>query len=764
MTDTPTALSSALSPHVHGPAPRPADLLRALLREVLRRHDTFTLSGEVSDDLAPVEGLASSEPRTDTTAKPMSPLKAAFARLPLGQPLADTMTPEEIAAALARGDDPYAADMMGNDTPVQALPVRDLRAACALVQAFGTTAELEALTAPGAVTLITLPLRADRDTLYAALADILPSYLRLAGVPGDAEAKLTLFRPEEEGETVPAKRKLDRPWSGQTARPGDKLDEEISHGRPILLIAAGRDDLSVSARAVLTRELAWSATTADDVVESLRATHSVTGQLAEVAIRAALPAPEALAALPAPLWQRALSDASPLRAARSLAAFYDALPRPTGPTLDDLCGQPRVHALLGGLVDDLDAWRTGTLPWGEMASSALLCGPPGTGKTLAAGALAGSAGAHLVATSYADCQRAGHLGDYLAAMADRVEEAIANVPSIFFIDEIDSFATRDGSSGTNSRYMNSVVNGLLEHLSRLHATPGVLVIAATNHPSRIDPAITRAGRFDRHVHLTHPDRAGIDAILRGHLGPRLGSLDPGLVVDRLVGTSGAEIAATARMALGYARRQGRALTLDDLWDAAGEVAPAQSASDLHAIAVHEAGHIVAAAHLGLALPGSARITPRGGEVEVGTPARVTRRTAEARLAALMAGRAAERLLLDDVGNGAGIGRGSDLDVATGLALRLETEWGLGDHPPLHTPVDRERRLLMPAWLRSRVEEHLVLAETRATEIVEEYRAQVEHIATVLLAERELDGGQLADLTGPCRPGGQRRFLTSNMLH
>lgn len=761
MIDTVQAPSSALSPHV--PTTRTtADLLRATLREVLRRNDTFTTVGEISTDLAPIEDLVPVAERSDPSTRPMSPLRAAFARLPLGQPIADGMTPDEIDAAIARGDDPWAADVMGQDSPVQALPVDDLRAACGLVRAFGDTDEFEALTAPGAVTLITLPLRARREALFMSLSDILPSWLRLTGLPDDVGSKLTLFRPEDDGTTA-VKRQKDRS-RGDSAWLHNRLDDAIGHGHPILLVGAGRGDLSVSARAVLTRELAWTGTTTEDVVEILRATHSMTGQLAEEAIRTALPSPKALTALPLPLWQRALSDPSPLRAARSLALFCDALPLPAGPTLDNLHGQPRAHALLAGLADDLDAWRSGTLPWTEMSSSVLLCGPPGIGKTLAAGALAGSSRAHFVSTSFADCQRAGHLGDYLAAMADRVEEAITNVPSVFFLDEIDSFAKRESVSGTNARYMNSVVNGLLEHLSRLQATPGVLIVAATNHPDRIDPAITRAGRFDRHVQLTHPDRAGIDAILRSHLGNWIGSLDPRLVVDQLVGTTGAEVAAVARMAHGHARRRGRPVTLDDLWDAANEVAPGHGSSDLHAIAVHEAGHIVVAAHLGLALPGSTRITPRGGEVEVGSPARVTRDSLEARLAALMAGRAAERLVLGDVSNGAGIGEGSDLDVATGLAQRLEVEWGLGDHAPLYAPMERERRHLMPAWLRTRLEEHLTRAEARADNIVAAYRPEVDRIAAALLAERELDATRLAELADPCRPDGQQRILLSAVPH
>lgn len=152
-------------------------------------------------------------------------------------------------------------------------------------------------------------------------------------------------------------------------------------------------------------------------------------------------------------------------------------------------------------------------------------GPLGNGKTMFAAALAGSAEAHIVATSYADCQKAGHLGDYLRAMSEYVDEAIARAPSVFFIDELDSYARRTGGIERGDRYMSSVVNDLLEQLTRLNDCPGVLIVAATNFPGQVDPAITRAGRFDLHLEVGPPDRAGIDSILRAHLGDRLGTVD-----------------------------------------------------------------------------------------------------------------------------------------------------------------------------------------------------------------------------------------------
>lgn len=288
----------------------------------------------------------------------------------------------------------------------------------------------------------------------------------------------------------------------------------------------------------------------------LRITHSETGALAETELQAALPPSNALAQLAAPLWDRAWTERTTILVARMLANLCSRLPRPDFLTLADGHGLPGETAELQGLVRDLLDWQAGRVEWSDVASGFLLTVPPGNGKTMIAAALAGSARAALVVTSYAGCQRAEYLADYLLAMSERVEEAIAWVPSVFFVDELDCFVTRTGGTERGDRHMTSGVNALFEQLTRLSATPGILVVAATNHPDRIDPVLIRAGRSDTHLRIDHPDRAGIGAILRDHLGGRLGAVDPEPVVDRLVGVSSAAVAVVARTALGHARRAG----------------------------------------------------------------------------------------------------------------------------------------------------------------------------------------------------------------
>ena len=739
MTDPTLALSSALSSR--------ARILRASLRDLVLRHAALAAS---EDD--PIDGLSVDElerciDAADRASPPPIPLAISMAHTGCVPPLAGEMSPEQIAASLARGDDPYAAGIDG--AALLATPsAADLLAVCRLARLFDSPEAIEAATAPGAITVVTVPTREARKAAMEDVSELLSAFLRTGALTvglkaPDADMIPRILRADDEPVQLARGPRRPRPSA-------ERLDDLVGAGTPALVIVGEPHDLTPAARAVAGRKVGWPRLGTTDVIELLRATHSTTGQLAEGAVRAALPDEGMLDALPQALWQRVLPEASPLRVARRLAAFAAAMPKSDSPTLADLHGQPTVRDALEGLAADLRAWAEGRLDWSGVSPSLLLAGPPGTGKTVAAACLAGSAGATLVSTSYAECQRYGHLGDYLAAMSDKVEEAVAKAPSVFFLDELDSFASRDPRD-RSGRYMTSVVNGLLEHLSRLHATPGVAIIAATNHPGRVDPAVTRAGRFDRHLTLDLPSRAGLEAILRSHIGSAIGerAVDVGPVAARLVGRSGADVAAVARLAAGRARRGGRTLTSDDLLRAAREIAPLHDAKVEHATAVHEAGHIVVAAALGLSLTGAARLTDRGGEVEVATPALMTTDDVDARLTALLAGRAAEAIILGMVSHGAGSGQNSDLEKATDLVLRTETQWGLAG-TLFHAPVPRVARHKLPHGLRRRLEHRLAAADRHARDLVDRHRADVSRIADALREERELDPARLADLTKPVR--------------
>ncbi|TCP38795.1 AAA family ATPase [Rhodovulum marinum] len=439
---------------------------------------------------------------------------------------------------------------------------------------------------------------------------------------------------------------------------------------------------------------------------------------------------------------------------RIVANDANAAPRTT---LADVKGLPALVTELEGLVRDVAAWRAGALDWGRVPSSFLLYGPPGTGKTMVAAALAGSLEVPLVATSFSECQKEGHMGDMLAALNGHVEAAIAAAPAVFFLDEMDSFHSRGGRD-RNERYMASAVNGLLEQLSRLDAAAGVIVIGATNHPDRIDPAVVRSGRFDRKIPIGLPDKDGIAAILAAHL-PDLPPEQFAAEARDLVGLTGADLVALARQAAAMARSAERAVCLGDLRGAAARLRPPTPKGVLRRIALHEAGHLLVTHLLDLPAARSVQVSPRGGAVLAPEPIFHTCASAEDMLALHLAGRAAEQLVLGTPSSGAGEGPDSDLAQATQLAARIELQWGMGRMGPAWQPLPRDlESLALDRALRARLNRHLRAAEARATALLDAHIADLLRIAEVLEQEREVAGAALTALL----PGRQSSRDSDNV--
>lgn len=483
------------------------------------------------------------------------------------------------------------------------------------------------------------------------------------------------------------------------------------------------------------------------------------------AMRAALPDDEALARL-------SLLDLVAALHAPTLDAARDALRRIAAPVpapvpgpdagahgaagLAQVAGQPEAVATFRRLVADIDAWRGGGLAWATVPRSVILSGPPGTGKTLLAGALAAEAGLPLIATSFGECQKAGHMGEMLAALDAAVAEAIGRAPAIFFLDELDGFSSRaTAESSRSGSYMRAVITALLRQLDRLMSSEGVVLIGATNDLGAIDPAIRREGRFDRCLRLDRPGPEGLAQILRRHLGAEAEGMpppDPTLeravtrAAGRLVGTSGAAAAALARAALARARgdgAQGGTLPLHAALESELDArVPPLAETEERRIALHEAGHVLVGLLSGLPDPKAVRLTPDGGAVDWPRPAVVTRATALAELRTLLAGRAAEQVFCHAPSSGAGAGADSDLAQATRLAQALELEYGLGDgglvwHPAL--PLG----LRAPRWLPVKIQHLLSEAAAEARALIATHRALVEALATALRRHRSLERDSLA---------------------
>lgn len=182
-------------------------------------------------------------------------------------------------------------------------------------------------------------------------------------------------------------------------------------------------------------------------------------------------------------------------------------------------GQARDWAL--DLKADLALWREGRLGWSDMSTKLLLAGPPGTGKTTFAKALCNSLQVPMLATSLSTMLEPGYLGDVLKEMSSAFKTARDHAPAILFVDELDNIGKRTTSSDKNGEYWSSVVNSMLELLDGVNKTKGVIVVAATNYPDRIDSALLRSGRLETRIDIPLPDTRALTGILEHHLGSDL---------------------------------------------------------------------------------------------------------------------------------------------------------------------------------------------------------------------------------------------------
>ncbi|GAK73428.1 ATP-dependent zinc metalloprotease FtsH [Agrobacterium rubi TR3 = NBRC 13261] len=429
--------------------------------------------------------------------------------------------------------------------------------------------------------------------------------------------------------------------------------------------------------------------------------------------------------------------------------------------VEDLPGFGDAKEWALNLAIDLRDWRAGSIRWSDVDRGLLISGPPGTGKTMFAAAVAQTCGARFIETSAAQWQAAGHLGNYLKAMHKTFREASENAPTILFIDEFDAVGDRSQFSGDNASYGVQVVNGLLEVLDGSSGREGVVVIAATNNPDRIDAALRRPGRLDRHVAVGLPDYHDRKSIISLHLGADLPDEAIAAAAKATTGYSGADLALLARDARTMARRGGRKVEAQDLL----AVSPPVVGIDPEArwaAAIHEAGHIIVGLEYKYGTVVSI-VLPREFPVRGDSLGHVQWRRIPERLrseasyrdeiAMLMAGRAAETVCLAKTYNLAGGGRGSDLDRATDLATFMIGCLGMGTlayHDAVR-PSDLVELRMSDPEIRRLVETVLRSELKRSISIIERNRSRLEMVARAMLPVEVLEGNEINRILAEERP-------------
>jgi cell division protease FtsH len=362
-------------------------------------------------------------------------------------------------------------------------------------------------------------------------------------------------------------------------------------------------------------------------------------------------------------------------------------------TFEDVAGVDEAKDDLKEIVDFLRDPQKFQRLGGRIPKGVLLVGPPGTGKTLLARAIAGEANVPFFTISGSDFVEM-FVGVGASRVRDMFEQAKKNSPCIVFIDEIDAVGRHRGAGlGGGNDEREQTLNQLLVEMDGFEANESVILIAATNRPDVLDPALLRPGRFDRHVVVPNPDLAGREKILRVHLRkvPLAPDVDPRTIARGTPGFSGADLANLVNEgALMAARRGKRVVTMSELEDAKDKVmmgaerrSLAMSDEEKKLTAFHEGGHAIVALHVTGSDPiHKATIIPRGRALGMvmRLPERdqlsLTRQKMLADLCVAFGGRIAEELVFghEKVTTGAQ----SDIEQATRMARAMVTRFGMSD--------------------------------------------------------------------------------------
>jgi cell division protease FtsH len=440
-------------------------------------------------------------------------------------------------------------------------------------------------------------------------------------------------------------------------------------------------------------------------------------------------------------------------------------------TFSDVAGIDEAREELSEIVEFLkDPGKFARLG-GKIPKGALLVGSPGTGKTLLARAIAGEAGVPFFTISGSDFVEM-FVGVGASRVRDMFEQAKKSAPCIVFIDEIDAVGRHRGAGlGNGNDEREQTLNQLLVEMDGFEANEGIIIIAATNRPDVLDPALLRPGRFDRQVVVPRPDIEGREQILGVHMKkvPLAPDVDPRTIARGTPGFSGADLANLVNEAALLAARKGKRLVaMSEFEEAKDKVmmgterrSMVMTEDEKKMTAYHEAGHAVVALHEDASDPiHKATIIPRGRAL--GMVMRLPERDnysyhrdkMYANLAVAMGGRVAEEVVFgyDKVSSGAS----SDIQYATGLARDMVTRWGMSDSlgPLQYADADEEvflgysmnRQKQMSNETAQLIDKEIRrIVDTgydRAKHVLTEHREELEVLAKALLEYETLSGDEI----------------------
>ena len=441
----------------------------------------------------------------------------------------------------------------------------------------------------------------------------------------------------------------------------------------------------------------------------------------------------------------------------------------TGKTFDDVAGQDEAKEALAEIVDFLHDPGKYSEIGASLPKGALLVGPPGTGKTLLAQAVAGEASVPFFSISGSEFVEM-FVGMGAAKVRDLFRQANEKAPCIVFIDEIDTIGKkRDGSMGGNDE-REQTLNQLLTEMDGFDGKKGVVILAATNRPESLDPALLRPGRFDRRIPAELPDLAGREAILRVHAAKIKtdDDVDFNSIARATAGASGAELANIINEAALRAVRNGRKSVIQNDLEESVEVVIAGyqrknaviSPEEKKIIAYHEIGHaLVAAMQKGSAPVHKITIIPRTSgalgytmQIDEDEKFLMSKDEAFSRIAVLTGGRSAEEVVFGSCTSGAS----NDIEKATKLARAMVTRYGMSesfDMMALETVNNQylggDTSLACSSETASKIDEEvnsiIKKAHEKALSILNENIGKLHRLASYLLEKETMTGDEFMSL-------------------